>query len=111
MQLYAYEGTANVHLRCMNGQLPTPRYLMPIIVPSYQHCDEQQFQTLLCALYTFVFSNKARFSVAIPMDREFTSPSRYAISMVARASSSLGVTCLGDPLVKLESPTCLSNTN
>ena len=49
--------------------------------------------------------------VAIPMDREFTSPSRYAISMVARASSSLGVTCLGDPLVKLESPTCLSNTN
>ena len=62
MQLYAYEGTANVHLRCMNGQLPTPRYIMSIIVPSYQHCDEQQFQTLLCALYTFVFSNKARFS-------------------------------------------------
>ena len=50
-------------------------------------------------------------NVAIPMDREFTSPSRYAISMVARASSSLGVTCLGDPLVKLESPTSLSNTN
>ena len=49
--------------------------------------------------------------VAIPTDREFTSPSRYAISMVARASSSLGVTCLGDPLVKLESPTSLSNTN
>ena len=50
-------------------------------------------------------------SVAIPTDREFTSPSRYAISMVARASSSLGVTCLGDPLVKLKSPTSLSNTN
>ena len=49
--------------------------------------------------------------VAIPTDREFTSPSRYAISMVARASSSLGVTCLGDPLVKLEYPTSLSNTN
>ena len=49
--------------------------------------------------------------VAIPTDREFTSPSRYAISMVARASSSLGVTCLGDPLVKLESPTSMSNTN
>ena len=49
--------------------------------------------------------------VAIPTDREFTSPSRYAISMVARASSSLEVTCLGDPLVKLESPTSLSNTN
>ena len=50
-------------------------------------------------------------TVAIPTDREFTSPSRYAISMVARASSSLGVTCLGDPLVKLESPTSMSNTN
>ena len=49
--------------------------------------------------------------VAIPTDREFTSPSRYAISMVARASSSLGVTCLSDPLVKLESPTSMSNTN
>ena len=51
------------------------------------------------------------YIVAIPTDREFTSPSRYAISMVARASSSLGVTCLGDPLVKLESPTSMSNTN
>ena len=49
--------------------------------------------------------------VAIPTDREFTSPSRYAMSMVARASSSLGVTCFGDPLVKLEYPTSLSNTN
>ena len=49
--------------------------------------------------------------VAIPTDRELTSPSRYAMSMVARASSSLGVTCFGDPLVKLESPTSLSNTN
>ena len=64
MQLYAaaYEGTANVHLQFMNGQMPTPRYTMSIIVSSYQHCDEQQFQTLSCALYTFVFSNKARFS-------------------------------------------------
>ena len=35
---------------------------MSIIVSSYQHCDEQQFQTLSGALYTFVFSNKARFS-------------------------------------------------
>ena len=64
MQLYAaaYEGTANVHLQFMNGQMPTPRYTMSIIVSSYQHCDEQQFQTLSCALYTFVFSNKARFN-------------------------------------------------
>ena len=28
---------------------------MSIIVFSYQHCDEQQFQTLPCALYT-IFS-------------------------------------------------------
>ena len=35
---------------------------MSIIVSSYQHCDEQQFQTLSCALYTHFFSNKARFS-------------------------------------------------
>ena len=35
---------------------------MSILVSSYQHCDEQQFQTLSCALYTIVFSNKARFS-------------------------------------------------
>ena len=25
---------------------------MSIILSSYQHCDEQQFQTLSCALYT-----------------------------------------------------------
>ena len=35
---------------------------MPIIVFRYQHCNEQQFQTLSCALYTFFFSNKAIFS-------------------------------------------------
>ena len=61
MQLYAYEGTANVYLQFMNG-LPAPRYIMSIIVSSYQPCDEQQFQTLSCALYTIFFSNKARFS-------------------------------------------------
>ena len=27
---------------------------MSIILSSYQHCDEQQFQTLSCALYTIV---------------------------------------------------------
>ena len=31
---------------------------IPSIVSSYQHCNEQQFQTLSCALYTFFFSNK-----------------------------------------------------
>ena len=39
---YAYEGTANVHLQ----------FIMSIILSSYQHCDEQQFQTLSFALYT-----------------------------------------------------------
>ena len=61
MQLYAYEGTANVHLQFMDG-LPAPRYIMFIIVSSYQHCDEQQFLTLARALYTIFFGNKARFS-------------------------------------------------
>ena len=37
-------------------RLPAPRNTMPIIVSSYQHCYEQQFQTLLCALYAFLFS-------------------------------------------------------
>ena len=27
---------------------------MSIILSSYQHCDEQQFQTLSCALYTIL---------------------------------------------------------
>ena len=37
----------------MDG-LPAPRYIMSIIVSSYQHCDEQQFHTLSCALYTIL---------------------------------------------------------
>ena len=36
-------------------RLPAPRNIMSIIVSSYQHCDEQQFQTLARALYT-IFS-------------------------------------------------------
>ena len=35
---------------------------MSIIVSNSQYCDEQQFQTLSCALYTFFLGNKARFS-------------------------------------------------
>ena len=38
----------------MDGLL-APRYIMFIIVSSYQHCEEQQFQTLARALYT-IFS-------------------------------------------------------
>ena len=35
--------------------LPTPRYIMRMIVSSCQHCDEQQLQTLSCVHYT-IFS-------------------------------------------------------
>ena len=31
---------------------------MSIIVSNYQHCDEQQFQTFSCALYTFSYVTK-----------------------------------------------------
>ena len=47
-----YKGTVNVYLQCMDAWLSVPRYNMPIIVSSYQHCDEQQLQTLLCTLHT-----------------------------------------------------------
>ena len=79
MQLYAYEGTANVHLQYMDG-LPAPRYIMFIIVSSYQHCDEQQFQTLGRALYTIFFSNKARFShtYALSLDYILALGKKYA---------------------------------
>ena len=45
-----YEGTVNVYLQFMDAWLSVPRYIMPIIVSSYQYCNEQQFQTLLCAV-------------------------------------------------------------
>ena len=53
MKLYMhtlYEETANVHLQFMDG-LPAARY-KSIVLSSYQHCDEQQFRTFSCALYT-----------------------------------------------------------
>ena len=34
-----YEGTGNVHLQFMD-ELSAPRYIMSIIVSSYQHCHE-----------------------------------------------------------------------
>ena len=75
---YAYEGTANVHLQFMDG-LPATRYIMSIIVSSYQHCDEQQFQALSCVLYTIFFSNKARFSHTSTVTRlHFALRKKYA---------------------------------
>ena len=32
-------------------EFSAPRYIMPIIVSSCQHCDEQQFRTLSCVHY------------------------------------------------------------
>ena len=40
--------TYNLWMSCLQPDT------MSIILSSYQHCDEQQFQTLSCALYTIV---------------------------------------------------------
>ena len=60
MQLYAYEGTANVHLQFMDGYVAWrlhPDKSCHLLCPcSYQHYDEQQFPILSCAVYTFFFS-------------------------------------------------------
>ena len=40
--------TYNLWMRCLQPDT------MSNILSSYQHCDEQQFQTLSCALYTLV---------------------------------------------------------
>ena len=40
--------TYNLWMRCLQPDT------MSIILSSYQHCDEQQFQTLSSALYTIV---------------------------------------------------------
>ena len=40
--------TYNLWMRCLQPDT------MSIILSSYQHCDEQQFQTHSCALYTIV---------------------------------------------------------
>ena len=39
--------TYNLWIGCLH-----PRYIMSITLSSYQHCDEQQFPTLSCALCT-----------------------------------------------------------
>ena len=75
---YAYEGTANVHLQFMD-RLPAPRNTMPIIVPSYQHCYEQQFPTLSCALYAFFFSNTVRFSHTSAVSRLHSSSGKKRV--------------------------------
>ena len=48
--------TYNLWMACLQPDTKS------IILSSYQHCDEQQFQTLSCAFYTIFSSIKARFS-------------------------------------------------
>ena len=49
----------------MDGYVPWrlhPDTSCQLLCPcSYQYCDEQQYQILSCAVYTFFFSNRARF--------------------------------------------------
>ena len=62
---------------------------MSIIVSSYQHCDEQQFQTLSCALYTFFFSNKVKFSHTSTVIRLHSCSGKkyaYQVAYASRAS-------------------------
>ena len=77
---------------------------------SFLALENITYVSLIRSGWRRVWYVRIELHVAIPTDREFTSPSRYAISMVARASISLAVTCLGDPLVKLDYPISLSNT-
>ena len=55
-----------------------------IILSSYQHCDEQQFQTLSCAFYTIFSSIKARFSHTSTVTRLYScSGKKYAYALRA----------------------------
>ena len=46
------------------------RYIMLMIVSNFQHCDEQQFQTLSCVHYTIFSAVKLdSFIRALLMDR------------------------------------------
>ena len=41
-----------IRLQSIKDDLSAPRYIMPMIVSSYQHCDKQKFQRLSCVHYT-----------------------------------------------------------
>ena len=57
---------------------------MSITMSSYQHCDEQQFQTHSCALYTIFYSNKARFIHTSTVTRLHSCPGKkYAYALRA----------------------------
>ena len=56
---------------------------MSIILSSYQHCDEQQLNTLMCILHNFP-SIKARFSHTITFTRLHScSEKKYAYALRA----------------------------
>ena len=63
----------------MDGKLPVPRYIMSIIVSSYQHYDEQQYQTLSCAFYTIVSVIKLDLAIqALLLDYILALEKKYA---------------------------------
>ena len=57
---------------------------MLIIVSSYQHCDEQQFKTLSCALYTFFSVTKLDLVIqALLRDYILALEKKYAYALRA----------------------------
>ena len=57
---------------------------MPIILSSYQHCDEQQFQTPSCALYTIFPVTKLDVVIqALLLDYILVLERKYAYSLRA----------------------------
>ena len=67
-------------------KLSAPRYMMPMIASSCQHCDEQHVQTLtvMCTLHDFL-SSKVRFIHTSTVTRQHSCPGKK-YSYVSRAS-------------------------
>ena len=66
--------------------LPAPRYIMSIVLSSYQHRDEQQVETLSCALYTiFTLIKLDLFVQALLLD--------YILALEKKYAYALGVSC------------------
>ena len=71
--------TYNLWMGCLHG---APRYIMSIILSSYQHCDEQQFQTPSCALYTIFPVTKLDLVIqALLLDYIIALERKYAYSL------------------------------
>ena len=67
----------------MDG-LPASKNIKSIILSSYQHCDEQQFQTLSCALYTIFPVTKLDLVIqALLLDDILALERKYAYALRA----------------------------